>query len=234
MKIYPVLSILVLLVLSCSTNSLIPATPTIFVPASLPTETLPPPTASPTDTLALTDTPAPSITPTQSALTFTAAPTLSSTDTALTGTIASLTNTVTATAQATATSTSQIPPTPQGPVFQSVTLSGSQLKWGNTCDTNVVSVTVQVTNGYGVTDVLLFVRLQAQSGLVTTLWDKAFEMHTAGLGTFTYDLSAPGIKYYQDFNTAWVQYQLVAYNVAQSEVGRTQVYANNLTLMRCP
>jgi len=59
-------------------------------------------------------------------------------------------------------------------------------------------------------------------------------MHNDGLGTFTYDISTEVIMHYQDYNQAWIQYQLVAYNMEQQEVARTKVYENNLTLARCP
>ena len=227
-KIHLILSLLGLLAVACSTTSLIPATPTLLVPVvPLPTETPLPPTPLPTETLALTFTPIPSITPTQPTPTFTGLPAGTNTGSPLMQTMAPL-----STIQM--TSTPLIQPTPQGPVFQSVTTSTAQIQWGDTCEANPITVTAQVASGFNVDSVLLFVRLQSQNGNVTTAWNKALSMHNDGLGTFTYDLSIKVLKYYQDYNNAWVQYQLVAYNVQQSEVGRTQIYLNNLTISRCP
>ena len=123
---------------------------------------------------------------------------------------------------------------PQGPVFQSVTVSSNQLNWDNTCETIPVTFTAQTQIGFNVTEVLLFLRLQNQAGTDTTFWNKAITMHSAGLGAFTYDITPDKINHYLDFNTAWIQYQLVAYNAQLHEVGRTQIYENTLTLTRCP
>lgn len=231
-KIHLILSVLGLLVVSCSTTSLFPAaTSTTFVPPAAPTEMLSAPTPLPTETLSATSTSMPSVTPAQPTPTFTSTPTFASTGTALTGTMVPLTTT----AQLTATSTIQIPPTPQGPVFVSVTTSGNQMIWGDTCDANAITFTVQVTGAYNVTSVLLFTRLQGQNGNVTTTWNKAVSMHSAGMGTFTYDVSAEALKYYQQFNTAWVQYQFVATNIQGQQVGpdldlREQSYAYALSI----
>ncbi len=226
-KIHLALSIFSLLVVACSTTSLFPVTPTLLVPAvSLPTETLPPPTSVPTETFFFTSTLSPSMTP---ASTSTSLPTSTSTSTST----APVTETMTPLAIIQATATSLIQPTPQGPVFESVTTSGTQINWGDTCDTNSITVTAQVVSGFNVTSVLLFTRLQSQNGNTTTAWNNAISMHDDGFGTFTYDLSSKVLTYYKDFNAAWVQYQLVATNIQQQEAGRTQVYLNSLMIQHC-
>ena len=221
-KICLILSILCLVVVACSTTSLIPATPTLLVPASAPTETLSVPTSLPTETLSITSTPAPSLTSTQPTPTFTTTPTSTAVSTS-TGTMLPL-------IIIPATSTSLIQPTPQGPVFESVTTSGTQINWGDTCDTNSITVTAQVASGFNVTSVELFTRLQSQNGNNTTAWNKDVSMHDDGFGTFTYELSTKLLTYYKDFNIAWVQYQLVAYNIQEQEAGRTQIYLNSLII----
>ena len=256
-KIHFILSALALLVASCSIPSLIPATPTLAaIPISVPTNTLlspavvSQPTEAPSVTPAPTDTSEASVSLTQTPLIITTPMTIT-TGTALTGTSASTARTVqataslstntstptatfTATSTATNTSTPMPQPTPQGPVFQSVTVSSNQLNWDNTCETIPVTFTAQTQIGFNVTEVLLFLRLQNQAGTDTTFWNKAITMHSAGLGAFTYDITPDKINHYLDFNTAWIQYQLVAYNAQLHEVGRTQIYENTLTLTRCP
>jgi len=225
-KIHLILSMLGLLVLACSTTSLIPATPTFLVPASLPTETLQPPTASPTETLSFTSTPAPSTTPTPSTATSTSLPTSTNTEPALT--------TATPLTMAQTTSTPQIQPTPEGPAFESVTISGPQIIWGDSCQANSVTVIAQTASGFNVASVLLFTRLQSQTRDFTSLWNDPITMHNDGLGTFTYDLTARGITNSENFDRAWVQYQLVATNMQNQIVDRTQVYSNFLTIAHCP
>ena len=230
-KLHLTLSVLTILVAACSPSQLIPPNPTAFVPAALPADTSQIPAvaasaAAPASTLP----PAPTFTAVamtslQSTQAATGSPIVVSSGTALTGTVTPLIML--------ATSTSQMSPTPQGPVFSSVTTSGFQILWGDACIANSLIFTAQITTGYNVNSVLLFTRLQSQDGKATTRWNKAISLHNDGFGTFSYDVSLDTIKYYEDFNTAWIQYQLVAYNLQQNEVGRTQVYPSNLTISRC-
>ena len=220
-KINLMIFILSLLVLACSSTTLFPATPTPLPPATavpLPTETLPVASA-PMPSLAPTEEPSP---------TFTVTPTSGETATvAPTETTVSL-NTIQP------TSTSQIQPTPQGPVFESVMTSGTQIYWGRSCTANFVTFTAQVASGFDVASVQLFIRLQSQIRILPAPWNTPLTMHNDGLGTFTYDLAARGITHFDEFQVAWVQYQLVAVNSQKQVVGRTQVYPNNLTITQCP
>ncbi len=210
-KIQLTLSILGLLVLACDSTILIPATPTIPAPVALPT-----------DTLAATSTPTPSATPLPSTT-----PTMEASPTS-TGTM------VTLTLAATAATASQIPATPQGPVFDSVTISATQMTWGAACPSSTVKFIAHAIPGFGVKVVLLFTRLQSQDGSTTTNWNSPTSMHSDGQGTFEYELAPRQIRFYQDFKLAWVQYQLVATNSQEQVVGRTDVYQNNLAISRCP
>jgi hypothetical protein len=215
-------------VMACSTSDLLPATPTLFVPASLPTETVAATLAVATETASFTPTPTVlSATDTPVVAAETSTPAVTDTP-AMPSASATLTGTV----QVTGTAVPQ--PTPQGNVFQMVTISSNQMVWGTSCTTTPVTFLVQIANGLQVTQVLLFTRLQSPNGEVSTAWNSALDMHDDGLGTFSYELSLKTIKYYQQFNQAFIEYQLVASNNQQQEVGRTQVYAHTLTLMRCP
>jgi hypothetical protein len=225
-KIVLLISILGLLILACSTTSLFPTSPTPLAQVALPL---------PTDTLPVAFTPTPSMAPTQVPPTFTPTPTFI--ETIITPTVASTdTPVLTMTIPATSTSPTVVPtqPTPQGPVFNIVMLSGNQINWGNSCSANTVTLTAQVVNGFDVTSVLLFTRLLSQTRTIPTPWNSAITMHNDGMGTFTYDLSQTGIARSQEFTLAWVQYQLVATNSSNKIVGRTQVYENTLTITFCP
>lgn len=230
-KIYLVLSILALLLPACSVTSLFPAAPTapVNLPVALPTENIAVQTALLTVTSSATPTSLPTNTPVLAVATGTVAPTYTSTGTPPTATLAR-----TATAIGTATSTPLVQPTPEGPVFQSVTVSGNQFIWGDTCQSNSIIFTAQVASGFNVNSVYLFTRLQSSNGNVTSAWNKPITMHNDGMGTFTYELSVDALQYYEDYNTAWVQYQLVAENYQTEIVGRTQVYVNNVMISRCP
>ena len=220
-KINLMIFILSLLVLACSSTTLFPATPTPLPPATavpLPTETLP-----------VASAPMPSLTPTEEpSPTFTVTPASSETATvAPTETTVSL-NTI----QPTSTSSTQ--PTPQGPVFESVMTSGTQIYWGRSCTANTVTFTAQVASGFDVASVQLFIRLQSQIRILPAPWNIPLTMHNDGLGTFTYDLAAQESRILTSSRLRGFRYQLVAVNSQKQTVGRTQVYQNNLTITQCP
>jgi hypothetical protein len=222
-KIDLMIFILAFLVVACSTSTLLPTAPT----------PLPPPATAvplPTETLPVAFAPMPSATPTEPPPTLTITPTSGET-----ATVAPTETTVAlSTEQPTSTSTSQIQPTPQGPVFQSVLTSGTQIYWGRSCTANSVTFTAQVASGFDVASVQLFVRLQSQIRILPAPWNIPITMHNDGLGTFTYDLAARGITHFDEFQVAWVQYQLIAVNSQKQTVDRTQVSQNNLTITQCP
>jgi len=246
-KIHLTLSILVLLITACSSTKFFPApTPTLFVLSSLPSPTIPAPTAAPggmtaaptllstetlpasaslpTETLSFTSIPASTVMPTQSTPMFIGMPT------STTGP----TSTETMAPTATATPTSQPLPTPLGPVFTSVTISGPQINWDATCGPNSVTMIVSTASGSGAASVLLVTRLKSKTQDVATVWNDAVSMHDDGLGTFSYGLSTNVIKYYEQFNVAWIQFQFVAVSSQNQVLGRTQIYENNLTIAHCP
>ncbi len=213
-----------LLFSACSYTILIPTTPTVPVPTALPT-----------DTEYVTSTWTPSATPTQPTPTFTSTPTFiysgptptSSNTPQPAGTIGLL-----VTDQATASFLLQ--PTSESPAFDSILISGNQLSWGASCQANSIKVSAHIASGYSVTQVTLFTRLRDQVTGSTTDWNNGAVMDANDNGAFTYELSATAIKYYKDFKTAWVQYQLVATNARHQVVGRTQLYLNNITIAQCP
>lgn len=135
---------------------------------------------------------------------------------------------------ATATPTSQPLPTPLGPVFTNVTILGSQINWDATCGPNSVTLIVNTASGSGAASVLLSTRLKSKTLEVATVWNDAVSMHDDGLGAFSYDLSTDVIKYYEQFNVAWIQFQFVAVNNQNQVLSRTQIYENNLTIAHCP
>jgi hypothetical protein len=56
-------------------------------------------------------------------------------------------------------------------------------------------------------------------------------------GKFAYELQASNLRDFNQFNepVAWVQYQLVATNISGRVIGRSQVFADNLTISAiCP
>jgi len=58
-------------------------------------------------------------------------------------------------------------------------------------------------------------------------------MNGNSTGIFTYTVTAKNITHYQDFPSAWVQFQFVATNGGLERLGWTQIYLNSLTISRC-
>jgi hypothetical protein len=181
------------------------------------------------DTLANTATvtatrPTPSFTPTPTDIYHAPTPTVSGTPLP-TQTIGLLAPTQVATLPA--------PPlelTSQSSAFDTIMLSGNKIFWG-TCQPASIKIAAHVINA-GVSSVLIFTRLQDLASNFGTNWSGGGAMNNDGKGSFTYVLAPTVISRYKDFKTAWVQYQMVAY-VKNREIGRTQIFLNNITIAPC-
>lgn len=217
MKKASFLLLLSLLLSSCSTMFLFPPTPT---PA--------PPTATFTETVYVSPTVTASITPTQPTPTFTVTPTLIySGPTATPSSTPQPTSTV-----GLLTTDTSFQLTPESAVFSSVQISGNQIFRG-TCKPNSVKFTARVVDPKAQI-VTLWIRLQDKGSTDSTDWGAGAIMSDDGKGTFTYNLSYKNIPHYSVFDSALVQYQLVASDKKLNRVGATRVYLNSISLARCP
>jgi len=211
------LLLLSLLLSSCSYEILLPATPTAA-----------PPTATFTETVYVSPTPTPSITPTQPTPTFTDTPTLIYSGPTATP---SSTPRPTSTIGLLVTDTSpQL--TPESGVFSSVQISGNQIFWGS-CKTTSVTFKAHVVDPKAQL-VTLWIRLQDKNSDESTDWGGGAIMDGDGNGTFIYILTYKNISHYSEFKSAWVQYQLVASDKKLNRIGATRLYLNNISLAPCP
>lgn len=207
-----------LLLSACSYAILLPATAT---PA--------PPAASPTSTVYVTPSWTPTLTATQPTPTFTGTPTLIYAGPTAT---ASETPAPTSTLGLIATK-NLLDLAPQGGAFKAVTISGNQIFWG-TCEPSSVRLQTQVVRGLGTHTVLLFLRLKDKNSDLTTEWGAGAIMDSDGNGTFKYTVTPSVLTHFRDFKSAWVQFQLVATDVALRVVGRTQQYLDKISIAPCP
>jgi len=74
--------------------------------------------------------------------------------------------------------------------------------------------------------VLLFVRLMDQKSGAVTPWNEGLSMSNLGNNKFLFTLMATKVPEYDQFDNAWLQYQFVAYNKGQKEIGRSDVYGD--------
>jgi CSLREA domain-containing protein len=101
------------------------------------------------------------------------------------------------------------------------------------CTPNEVRIGVEIGDPpEPVSYLLLFVRLFDPETGEKSDWGGGFTMLSSGENTYFYDLLAEDVPHYQDFADAILQYQFVAYNGAQAEIGRSEVYGD-IAFKRC-
>ncbi|MEW6405728.1 MAG: hypothetical protein AB1649_28385, partial [Chloroflexota bacterium] len=116
--------------------------------------------------------------------------------------------------------------------FTLVTLSAKEFYIGG-CEPASVQFTAQAAQPTEVGWVQLFVRLKGALTGTTSIWT-SLPMTNMGAGTFTYTLLPEQIKYVTSYVEPWVQYQLVALDSGRDEIGRTQIFDEQLRLRNCP
>jgi hypothetical protein len=194
-----------------------------------PTPTPPPPTALPTNTLYVTPSETPTLTPTQPTPTFTATPTL-----IYAGPTATASDTPEPTSTLALIATKNpLELVPQSGAFAAVSLSSTAIYWG-ACEPSSVQIKTQVTGGLGTHTVLLFLRLKDKDSERLTEWGGGAIMDNTGNRIFTYTVTPQALTHYLDFKSAWIQFQLVATDVALRVTGRTQQFLDNLSIAPCP
>jgi hypothetical protein len=140
----------------------------------------------------------------------------------------------------TSTPTITLPPSPTltetptpSKLFSAVNLSTQVISLS--CGTNSVlfEVTPADTKIYSV---VLFIRLHYKTAGDRTNWNEGFAMKPSS-GKFIYDLKASKILDFNKFKdpVAWVQFQLVATDSGGTVIGRSDVFADKLTITAtCP
>ena len=78
----------------------------------------------------------------------------------------------------------------------------------------------------------LYVRLVDKKSGVAGAWSKGLSMAQPGPTTFLFTLTLDKLADYDKFTDAWLQYQFVAYNKAQKEIGRSDVFGD-VSFGRC-
>jgi hypothetical protein len=121
--------------------------------------------------------------------------------------------------------------TPIAMIFKP-TVDPNEIFWGR-CDPSKVRISVEILNppepiGY----VLLFVRLWDEKGGKKTDWGGGLTMLGGVKNIFYYDLSAYDVKGYNEFASAVLQYQFVAYNKGREMIGRSDVFGD-ISFKKC-
>lgn len=188
----------------------------------------PTPVFTPTDTL----TPLPTSTPVPPTATFTSTPTLigykSPTPTPKDTNTPEISG-VTPLSQITPDT---LTPTVQMDGFVFVTVSQPEFYKGKICEPSTVRITAQAGDFVTVSHVLLFVRFKSLKAERASKWTQ-IPMETIGAGTYLHDLSSDEMIEDAYFQTAWVEYQIVATTDRGKEIGRTAIFKENLKMLEC-
>jgi CSLREA domain-containing protein len=95
------------------------------------------------------------------------------------------------------------------------------------CTPDQINISVEALNPpEEISYLLLFVRLVDQQTGAASPWSEGLTMTYLGKGQFTYGHLFPPIPDYDKYAQAWLQYQFVAYNKSQKEIGRSDVYGD--------
>jgi len=124
--------------------------------------------------------------------------------------------------------------TPSPNIFQFVQRSTDQVVWGYNCDGDrSIQFVANVTPVRRLKYILLFVRLQDKFSGRGTEWGAGAIMKDNDQGKYFYKLELDQIEGYEDFQDAWLQYQLVASTVGLTVLGRSVVDRTSVSLTHC-
>jgi hypothetical protein len=120
--------------------------------------------------------------------------------------------------------------------FTSVQLSSNTMYWNaGPCEPRNIQFSASVADPANTFRVYLFTRLREKKNtLNVTRWNAgAWMIKDESNGSFNYNLRTFNLRRYYYFKEAWLEYQLVALDEDQEEIGRTPIYDKNATLVRC-
>jgi hypothetical protein len=120
-----------------------------------------------------------------------------------------------------------------GSLFVSITISGDTLYWGYCDAPKYLDFEVRLANNLRVGYVLLFLRLVDKGGNQSTAWGAGAIMKKTKTGTYTYHITRENIAYYDQFNNAWLEYQIVATTWGRKILESSPVYEDSLSLQKC-
>ena len=189
-----------------------------FLPQPTATQTV---TASPTSTLAVGETRLPTDTPT-----ITLTPTIASTRTPFASRTSTHRPTITFPAPVFGLSTLG------SSIFSPIQISGGLIQWGRCGGPESINITVRVAKTKGLYYVLLFLRLQDKYSSLGTEWGAGAIM-SGDKAVYTYTVTVDNISRYQDFDDAWLQYQIIASDSRLNHLGSTIVHYNQISITHC-
>jgi hypothetical protein len=123
-----------------------------------------------------------------------------------------------------------------GAGITSVLASGDLIRWGACGGTgpSEIKFTVRIGKIKGLSFVLLFMRLQDKYSYLGTNWfGGAIMAADKNKTVYTYTITKDNITNYEDFDEAWLQYQIVAADSSRVVLGRSLVYQDKISIVHC-
>ena len=122
------------------------------------------------------------------------------------------------------------------PIFTSIIVSTDTIRWGACGGAGPFEIkfTVRVARPKGLYYVLLFMRLQDKYTYIRTDWFGGAIMNADKNKTvYTYTVTKDNITNYEDFDEAWLQYQVVATDRYRNILGSSLVYQDKINVIHC-
>jgi hypothetical protein len=124
--------------------------------------------------------------------------------------------------------------TPSPGIFQLVQRSTDQIVWGGDCagDRSIMFI-ANVAKVRRLKYVLLYYRLQDKFSGRNSDWMGGAIMRDNDQGRYFYKLELYQIPGHEDYEDAWLQYQLVASTIGLDVLGRTVVDHTSVSITKC-
>ena len=133
------------------------------------------------------------------------------------------------------TATQRTPPSTFSPGsgFLYVTVSEAKMFWGE-CIPNKTTITAQVGDPEEVVSVVIFNRVKSAIDEEDfTPWTTGNVMFNHQSGLFSYVMEATELEGHNHYRKSWVEFQLVAVNDLQEEIGRSATFEESIFLEPC-
>ncbi len=122
------------------------------------------------------------------------------------------------------------------PIFTSIITSTDTIRWGacGGIGPYEIKFTVRVVRPKGLYYVLLFMRLQDKYTYIRSDWfGGAIMQADKTKAVYTYTITKDNITNYQDYDEAWLQYQIVATDKYRNILGSSLVYQDKINVIHC-
>ena len=120
-----------------------------------------------------------------------------------------------------------------GSLILSISISSDMLFWGYCDASKYIDFEVRLANNLRVGYVLLFLRLVDKGGNQSTDWGAGAIMTEVNDNYYTYHVTPENLTHYNQFQDAWIEYQVVVSTGGLRILESSPVYERSLSLTRC-